>query len=531
MSRQKDQNYSRYLIVRALDDNNLKHAKEIFLFYTRRDVLTNRSFEDDIWEINNEKSHRTLCFDFSDEGYRRKAEAWIGCSPEIYRECAKTYVALRLGTLEMDSLHGIASAFCRMAESSAEEADTVHQQCGYAAEFLEMLPGAGAARDTVIERLQEMYHEQNAKKSRQRLLLDFNSYFRFHDEINSFWDRAEEGEKLYYFPVFFWWNLTAVLPLRVTEFLMTPADCLKRKNGVPYIVVRRTRLKGGFSPVTYKIDGDYEKYSYPVSEKIAAAVEWYLERTADMEPSPIDSVFCRQAGSRHRGDQYHICEGPFCYRDLNNALKMFYREVLTDRKIGRINLGDTRHIAMMNLIISGGSPSMCMELAGHEDVNISSHYYANMSNLVECATYELFRRKEKGDAVYLKGAPAYPLDQVGTCVKIKGGWCSSEKVKKRDAGDCTKAMSDAGEIGDCASCRYFRPEMPGMVPDFYNSKKGKQKVDADSWFLMQMIESVRKGIGCEDDIARAILRLQHSCGHYRTCILKGMESEEKHGKT
>jgi len=32
----------------------------------------------------------------------------------------------------------------------------------------------------------------------------------------------------------------------------------------------------------------------------------------------------------------------------------------------RINLGDTRHLAMISLIASGGSPVICKELAGHD---------------------------------------------------------------------------------------------------------------------------------------------------------------------
>ena len=42
-------------------------------------------------------------------------------------------------------------------------------------------------------------------------------------------------------------------------------------------------------------------------------------------------------------------------------------------------------------------------------------------------------------------------------------------------------------------------------------------------FLMQMMESVRKGIGCREDILGAMLRLQSSCVHYRECILSGLE--------
>jgi hypothetical protein len=47
---------------------------------------------------------------------------------------------------------------------------------------------------------------------------------------------------------------------------------------------------------------------------------------------------------------------------------------------------------------------------------------------------------------------------------------------------------------------------------------GKQRVDSDSAFLMRMIELVRKGLGYEEDITSALLRLQDSCSHLSDCL-------------
>ena len=201
-----------------------------------------------------------------------------------------------------------------------------------------------------------------------------------------------------------------------------------------------------------------------MSGKVASAVKWYQEKTAGMPRPAIDSLFCRQAMFLHK-ENMRDCgapESPYCYRDLSNTLKLFYMEELEGKGIGKINLGDTRHIAMMNLIISGGSPSMCMELAGHEDINISSHYYANMSNLVECATYELYRRKEKADEVQAKGEQKYSLEPVRDMVRMEGGWCGSSLTRQGNVSDCIRAVGDGGELGDCLSCRYFRPDMQGV---------------------------------------------------------------------
>ena len=40
-----------------------------------------------------------------------------------------------------------------------------------------------------------------------------------------------------------------------------------------------------------------------------------------------------------------------------------------------IHIGDTRHIAMINLIAEGASPVTAMLLAGHEDDNFISLFF------------------------------------------------------------------------------------------------------------------------------------------------------------
>lgn len=214
--------------------------------------------------------------------------------------------------------------------------------------------------------------------------------------------------------------------------------------------------------------------------------------------------------------------------NLSFALKVFYREALSERNdISMIHLGDTRHIAMMNLIISGGSPTVCMELAGHEDIDVSSNYYANMANLVECATYEMYRKGKKGSQMLVQGQREYQFVQPDGLTRVKDGWCRSSRRKGLGVEDCISAVNSLGEMGDCKCCRYFMADMQGVHLDFYDAAKGRENVDADSWFLMHMIEAVRQGIGLQEDIKSAMLRLQQSCMHYRDCLIKSYGKDEE----
>ena len=69
------------------------------------------------------------------------------------------------------------------------------------------------------------------------------------------------------------------------------------------------------------------------------------------------------------------------YSDVINqryGLKYIYSDkyieenvILPNNFIERINIGDTRHIAMINIVASGGKPSTAMMLAGHSNIDMS----------------------------------------------------------------------------------------------------------------------------------------------------------------
>jgi hypothetical protein len=60
-----------------------------------------------------------------------------------------------------------------------------------------------------------------------------------------------------------------------------------------------------------------------------------------------------------------------------------------------------------------------------------------------------------------------------------------------------------------------------------DSHASKAAVDADCRHLMQMIETVRKGMGYTEDIGSILLKLQHSSYRYSQCLWEGHEN----GKT
>ena len=85
-------------------------------------------------------------------------------------------------------------------------------------------------------------YQLNTKKKRK--LAQFQSYFLFNDILNDYWVKPlSDEERLFYYPLYLWWQITAVVPLRPREFLLTQRNCLTEKDGKYYLTLRRNNLK------------------------------------------------------------------------------------------------------------------------------------------------------------------------------------------------------------------------------------------------------------------------------------------------
>lgn len=510
--------YSRYMVISEIDREVLQRAREIFERYRKLEVFKECDFDDDVWLITNEVRKTRISFRYPELDYKKYACKWTGCKYGEYVLTAKVFITLQLGKLDIASLRSIANSFGKICGMSAEQVEEYKDYRVHIAEMIRLLPGTNEIRDQILETLDEystIFRSRYKKKPRE--LMDFGSYFRFADAITEYWSKAAEEEKLYYFPLYLWWTFTSILPLRPTEFLLMPRDCIRNDGDKDWITVRRTRIKGGNSRLSYKISGDYELCSYPVSDVLAYEILWYVQKTENWSPTVLDTLFRLPVSD---GEQIQFLG----YNVMCRLLKNFYQECsrLTHEE-NMINLGDTRHLAMMNLIISGGSPLVCKELARHESIDISSNYYANISTLVECAVFEQYRdMNEKGKARII-GDWKYQIIPETGMVEVPDGWCCSPEYAKDSIDDCVSAVSPDSEIGDCHYCKYYRTDTNGPGLYIGDIEANKTRVKADSWYLMHMMETVRCGIGYEEDISRALLRLQHSCKIYKDSLTSGME--------
>jgi hypothetical protein len=513
--------------IHELDGALLRKAREIFDGYKRSGVIVSGEFGDMSWTLTDETKNVGLTLLTFEGGTKDAVMTEIGCTYRQYLMCAKAYIVFNLGEISLRTIRIISRAFNKFAVDLDVNVD---KSAYHMAALLRLIPGGNAVRDSIIEELEEKADRTGWSKAQNatRCLANFTSYLRFDEILTNFWRDADDRRRLFYFPLYFWWKFTAILPLRPMEFLLTPRDCLRLHNGANMLTVRRTKLKGGQEKIGYRISADYSFHEYAINEPLAEELRWYIMATTGNCLSEFNTLFAQEPHYAYFGMSPMPSSRYYTYANLSTCLRYFYDEVINPGRydIVRIRLGDTRHLAMTNLILSGGSPVICRELAGHAGIEMSAHYYSNISNLVQCMTIGRFR-KSKGDEAMIFGSSKYPPAVLEDAVKVKGGRCSSGLFNAGSIDDCLKVMGSNGHIGDCRRCTHYLPDEPGVMFGFHDDKAAKEQVDADSRHLIRMIELVRKGIGHTEDIGSALLRLQRSGDHYSKCLWEKYSAEDK----
>lgn len=200
--------------------------------------------------------------------------------------------------------------------------------------------------------------------------------------------------------------------------MLTDRNCLTRKeDGTYYLKLRRNQIKGSGRSIQYKISEDYRTDKYKIPEYLGAEIQRYLDMTAHYNGTEINTLFVAEPHYFNFGHSKPKDSRFLTYANMCTIMRCFYEEIICGRlgmtvayehgarqlknnEIGYIHLGDTRHIAMINLMKEGGTPVTAMLLAGHDSMIMSSHYYTNLEKLIECKTYRYYRRLTAGDSNY-----------------------------------------------------------------------------------------------------------------------------------
>lgn len=530
--------FNTILSVQSLDASNILLAKQIFENYTNTGVFVNTSFEDDVWKSTDEYSNVGIHFNFNKMTYKRFYEAVTGLSYEDFVTYVKVFITFTLGKNVLKTLQTAVNDLKRIIRTDIEEIYGENAELSLAVpniciDFFSMLPESTSSNklERLIGALDE-YTSTSYKKnaSKKRTLAQFDSYFLFNDIMNDYWKSdIEREERLFFYPLYLWWQITGVLPLRPREFILTQRNCLEKRTDGYYLTLRRDNLKGNQKKVNYKIDEDYYTVTYKIPDKLAFEIEQYIDFTKHYEHTELDTLFVSDTHYHKWGQKKHSNSRFLTYINMNTIMRYFFHDVIEGKygltvvyerneghlskgEINYLHLGDSRHLALINIIAEGGTPVTAMLLAGHSDVNMSAHYYSNITNLIECRTYRQYRLVTKGNVTYqVSSFNNFPVKTEHTTLS-DGSWCYSENYLNGSIEDCLCAVGKNGEIGYCPDCKYNRKKGKSY---YSNDLIYKRRIEDDCQALEEAVRIVRLGKGDTEDIGEAILKLKSSSYAYQ----------------
>ena len=169
---------------------------------------------------------------------------------------------------------------------------------------------------------------------------------------------------------------------------------------------------------------------------------------------------------------------------------------MKDEELPYIYYGDTRHLAIMNMMLQGINPIYIAQLAGHHTLDAQVGYYSHLETFSTAKSYVLsqFMKKENllkrpssdvnmGEKIIEKellGADYYALPKVA-----RGqGRCSSKNIPY----ECNHRS--------CLFCKYFFPENISEEQLTYY----KEENDKNTAFVKKTLQSLFGQITMRDDV-------------------------------
>lgn len=542
------------LSVQSLDKTSLVKAKVIFNSYVKENVFIGCSFEDNVWHTTDEYSNIGIHYNFNEVAYKRFYQPILNLTFNEFVDYVKIFISFTMGKNVLHTLQTVTNDLKRIIRTNpaniyGEAIDLKISVPNLCTNFFSMLPNCGDEEqiDQILNALDlfsAVIYSNNTKKKRS--LAQFDSYFLFNDIMNDYWlSDIQREERLFFYPLYLWWQITSVIPLRPREFILTKRNCLEKREDGNYLSLRRDNLKGSKKSVSYKISNDYYDVTYKIPDKLAMEIQNYIEFTKKYDSTDLETLFISDIHYKHWGQKKHSNSRYFTYINMNTVMRYFFHDVIEEKyhlevvyaregghlkegEINYINLGDTRHLALINIMAEGGTPVTAMLLAGHDNIEMSAHYYSNITNLIECRTYRQYRLVTKGDVAYrLSLSRKVFVDNADCSILVDGGRCHSVKYMNGDIGDCMECAGPSGELGYCTSCRFYRRK----GKDYFSMDTTyKRRIEDDCSALAKVVKLVRSAKGAEEDVGEAILRLQNSSYTYQEYYKEKMSELDAEGE-
>jgi len=424
--------------------------REKFFALQKTGYIINESFSDDEWIVRNELKDAASHLHINKNMYKLKAFTLVYAENTDAKTLGKA-IAFILKILKVsDNLKNQYIDTRKIGQSTAYFTHVFELYLDFAEEDV-------AENRIILERIVES--EVNNNNSRKLpnyqsiLLLDF-LIERFISE--------DLDKNLKYYPIVLWWKLTMIIPMRPTEFFtLRKSDFHKDENGC-FINIHRSKKSDPNNKDPHEIELiDFFK----IDEKLYDLFIDYINKTEFFEAG--EGYLFNAINVHTSSDREYIGTNVLQYLEIKfydnfisekygyTIVKKETRTFLKDNEIEFINYGDTRHLAFLNLIISGYNPYTIAQLGGHRNLSTQFSYYSGLTAYCTSKAFSLAHGITKINSAnalamhdFQKKILAKENYDLSKARKIKDGYCICENYPYECFSvDCGNGM-----------CEFFIPD-------------------------------------------------------------------------
>ena len=470
-------------------------------------------FEDAVWLCSSDIKTFQIDFSYREYAYKTHMGKQLGISVARMTDMLKCYAIYICGEFIFRTIAQKISSIKAFLTVFGDPAYKIQEQ--EKVSIIDFLNFIGTP-DHQVAVFMDQISIIKAPRPKQRELCHLINYMAVENELTDMYGSSTfpDSDFLYWFPVYFWAKITFILPLRATEMLVTPCNCIEYRNGKIFLKVRRTMLKKGTRTVCYDVEKDYKIFSYqiPYSETVRN-IEKYKELTAshlrrflfDYSKYSINEILSLSS--------FNLLLAEFVRKNLVDNHKYDYSRFASGiAQFSLMSAGDSRPIAMANLFYQDIGADICRQLADHTNINVSAGYYTNVSNTVLASSIMHLQRKLN------RGYNNRQEKKTETGLQASSP-CSSPK-QPLETGDIEDCIAE-GHIAECFGCRYYTPSPKNLKKEM---QKRQENLDSAS---RKMIEGMAKGKEILDQMDKLFLDAHTGITRYKTACDEKAEEELK----
>lgn len=228
----------------------------------------------------------------------------------------------------------------------------------------------------------------------------YSNFILFDSIIHYFMSNTTQYLRQKYFPVFIWWRLTSVIPIRPIEFIEILNEGIwhESKEDAYYILIPRRKQQP--DPINKRKHVSFQ-HQLKISNEMYNIICDYrkicnIENEKYLFPKLIYTKFLPRPDLSAKYSHYkeHISWG-----QMTALLDSFFDEVLDNQfgvkvvesrenldgenqliTIKRFNLGDTRHMSICMMMMQGFSELTIAQMSGHSNIKTQSHYSSHIDD-------------------------------------------------------------------------------------------------------------------------------------------------------